>query len=54
MMVERNEAILQAHETGETYTSIGRRVGLTRQRVHQVIVKAQAVRRNKAFVADAS
>ena len=50
MLAERNEAILQAYEAKETLEAIGARFGLTRQRIHQVLDKAKALRRNKHVV----
>jgi hypothetical protein len=34
----RDTAILQARKAGATYTAIGKQLGLTRQRVHQLIL----------------
>src|SRR3954465_13176223 len=38
--IARDLAIAQLYETGESYAEIGRRFGLTRERVRQILMKA--------------
>jgi transposase len=41
----RDAAILQARKVGVTYAAIGKEAGLTRQRVHQIILQHEALAR---------
>ena len=41
-LAERNAFIIEARQDGMSYATIGEIVGLTRQRVHQIVQRAQA------------